>query len=153
MTTSPECSICLAPVNGTSVIDVGSGWSLSIPGGHAPLPGWVTLHHIAHRVSPDELTESEGGSLGRLIRAGSAFLRSHTGAPRVYVANWAEATPHVHFHLIPRPLDLRAELRGAQVFSLMSDAPAPEKDGAPSGHEQIAVLQELGDALRRKDAS
>lgn len=152
MTASPKCPICLAPVDGSSVVDVGNGWSLSIPNGRAPLLGWVTLHPIAHRTSPDELTPSEADRLGGLIRDGSAFLRSRTGAPRVYVANWAEATPHVHFHLIPRPPELDVELRGARIFSLMNTAPGAEGGDASSVEEQLAVLRELGDALHRKDA-
>lgn len=153
MTTSPECAICLTPVNGSSVIDVGGGWSVSIPGGRAPLLGWVTLHPVAHRESPDELTPSEADRLGALIRTGSAVLRAHTGAPRVYVANWAEATPHVHFHLIPRPPGLGAELRGARIFSLMLDPSATDGDDGSSLHDQLAMLLQLAAALRAKDAA
>ncbi len=153
MTTSPECAICRTPVNGSSVVDVGEGWSLSIPGGRAPLLGWVTVHPVAHRASPDELTPSEADRLGELIRTGSAVLRARTGASRVYVANWAEATPHAHFHLIPRPPELNAELRGARIFSLMLDPSASQGDDGSSLPEQLAVLQELADALRPKDAA
>jgi diadenosine tetraphosphate (Ap4A) HIT family hydrolase len=44
-----------------------------------------------------------------------------TEATRTYTANWAENTPHVHFHIVPRLPSLPPKRLGWDVFQMMSD--------------------------------
>src|SRR5438067_10710357 len=64
--------------------------------------GWMVLAPERHVENWDDLTEAEAVALGHLIRRGVAAVRKITGAPKVYVASFAEAVPHLHVHLFPR---------------------------------------------------
>jgi diadenosine tetraphosphate (Ap4A) HIT family hydrolase len=85
---------------------------------NSALPGWLILVPRRHVTSIAELTDAEAASLGswqvRLSRALSAVL----GCSKTYVAQFAEAEgfAHVHFHIVPRPPDLVAELRGPHTL-------------------------------------
>lgn len=88
------------------------------------LPGWLVLTPRRHVMELADLTHEEAASLGewqvRLARA----LRSEFGTPKTYVAEFGEAPGfHLHFHVVPRPLDLDADLRGPNVFGLLGRAP------------------------------
>ena len=89
------------------------------------LPGWLVLIPRRHVTAIAELTDAEAAGLGlwqvRLSRA----LERLTGCPKTYVAQFAEAEgfPHVHFHLVPRQVDLPPRLRGPGVFGLLGVGP------------------------------
>ncbi len=88
------------------------------------LPGWLVLLPRRHVTSVAALTDAEAAALGgwqvRLSRA----LTVVTGCERTYVAQFAEQPgfEHVHFHVLPRPADLPAELLGPRVFGLLNAA-------------------------------
>jgi len=137
MTASPEvCAICVDD----AALAVGHGWSISIPSGRAPILGWVTLHPVAHRSSPEQLSSAEAEALGSYLRATATYLVARTGAERIYVANWAEACRHVHFHLISRLPELADQFQGARIFDLM---------GGAQDRPAIAAQFELLTALRQ----
>ncbi|CAN5595331.1 hypothetical protein BH10ACT7_BH10ACT7_24330 [soil metagenome] len=137
-----ECAICSLPQSMRH--SVGDDWFLSIPGGDAPLAGWVALATGEHRETLDELSQSEAASLGPLLRSISGAIIGETSAERTYVANWAEGTRHVHFHVIPRPAELEPSRLGAAVFSLLGDD-IPH----PSATEQERVLQSIIHSVQR----
>ena len=85
------------------------------------LEGWLVLCPRRHVTSISELNDAEAQSLGiwqvRLSRA----LHEVLGCQKTYVAQFAEAEgfSHVHFHVVPRPLNLPRELRGPRIFQMM----------------------------------
>jgi diadenosine tetraphosphate (Ap4A) HIT family hydrolase len=79
------------------------------------------------------LTEDECAELGTLQWAVAKTLASQTGCAKEYVAFFAEMPGfhHVHFHVVPRAVDLPADLRGGKVFALLQaardDVVAPDR--------------------------
>ena len=130
-----SCAICASRGQG---MHIAPDWFVGIPGGDAPLLGWLTLATVAHRDSVARLLPNEAMSLGQLLRQLSEGIEAVTGAERTYVANWAEATRHVHFHVIPRSASHDPERLGFEVFRLMSDD-IPH----PPIAEQQSVLREV----------
>lgn len=106
------------------------------------LEGWLVLVPRRHVESIAELTEAEAGALGTWQVALARALREVTGCTKTYVAQFAEREgfAHVHFHIVPRPPDLAAELRGPGAFAML---------GRPDG-ERVAAerMDALADALR-----
>jgi diadenosine tetraphosphate (Ap4A) HIT family hydrolase len=96
------------------------------------LLGWLVLLPRRHVLSIAELSDEEAASLGHWQVRLSRALTEETGCPKVYLAQFAEAPGfgHVHFHLVPRPAELAAELRGPRIFGLLGD------EGGPSEREQ-----------------
>ena len=82
------------------------------------MPGWLVLVTRRHLESLDELTEAEAVELGSLISNVSGFLKEETGCAKTYVMQFAEHPehPHVHFHVVPRPIDLAPEHKGPGIF-------------------------------------
>lgn len=116
----------------------GPDWFISLPGGDAPITGWLTLATWAHCETVGELSFAEARILGELLRTISLAIVSLTGAERTYIANKAEASRHVHFHIIPRFPDLDPSRRGAEVFRLISGGVKH-----PLVSEQIGMLEEI----------
>jgi diadenosine tetraphosphate (Ap4A) HIT family hydrolase len=87
----------------------------------AALPGWLLLLPRRHVTSIAELTDAEAQSLGVWQARLSRALHEITGCEKTYVAQFAEAEgfSHVHFHIVPRPVDLARELRGPRIFRLL----------------------------------
>ncbi|MET7300259.1 HIT family protein [Embleya sp. NPDC005575] len=106
------------------------------------LPGWLVLVPRRHVVSIAELTGDEAGALGTWQAALARALREVTGCTKTYVAQFAEREgfAHVHFHIVPRPPDLAAELRGPGVFAMLG---RPEGERVPAER-----MDTLADALR-----
>ncbi|MFI6586533.1 HIT family protein [Embleya sp. NPDC050493] len=106
------------------------------------LPGWLVLVPRRHVVSVAELTDDEAGALGTWQVALARALREVTGCAKTYVAQFAEREgfAHVHFHIVPRPPDLAAELRGPRAFAMLG---RPEGERVPAEH-----MDALADALR-----
>ncbi|WP_103564775.1 HIT family protein [Actinomadura rubteroloni] len=113
-------------------IAVDEHWRVAHAFGTA-LPGWLVLLPRRHVTAIADLTDAEAVGLGvwqvRLSRA----LHRVTGCAKTYVAQFAEAPGfgHVHFHVIPRAVDLAAESRGPSIFGLLDAAhevPVAERD-------------------------
>ena len=80
--------------------------------------GWLVLVLRRHATSLAELTDSEAGELGPLIKRFSAALQVVLGCSKTYIAQFAEAEghPHVHVHLIARHPDQPPEWNGPGIF-------------------------------------
>jgi diadenosine tetraphosphate (Ap4A) HIT family hydrolase len=147
--TVPDCHSCaeesrLDSLPPRELIGLDPHWRAAHAFGTA-LPGWLVLMPRRHVTSVAELTDQEAAALGiwqvRLSRA----LRQVTGCAKTYVVQFAEAEgfAHVHFHIVPRAVDLDPELRGPRVFGLLGrseegsvDAPAMDRIAA----ELVAAL-------------
>jgi diadenosine tetraphosphate (Ap4A) HIT family hydrolase len=92
------------------------------------LPGWLVLLPRRHLTTIAELTDAEAASLGTWQVRLSQALRAVTNCMKTYVAQFAEAEgfAHVHFHIVPRPVDLAHELRGPRVFGLLGAGDRPQ---------------------------
>lgn len=100
-------------------------WRLAHATG-ASLPGWLVLVPRRHVTAIAELTDAEAAELGMWQVRVSRALHEVTGCPKTYVVQFAEAEgySHVHFHIIPRPLDLAHELTGPRIFGLLGASEA-----------------------------
>lgn len=89
--------------------------------------GWLVLIPRRHVISVAELTDAEAASLGSWQVRLSRALGRVVGCQKTYVAQFAEAAgfAHVHFHIVPRPPDLPAELRGPRIFGLLGPGDRP----------------------------
>lgn len=85
------------------------------------LPGWLVLLPRRHVTSIAELTDAEASALGSWQVRLSRALQTVLGCQKTYVAQFAESEgfTHVHFHIIPRALDLGSDLRGPRIFRLL----------------------------------
>ncbi|NYH92718.1 HIT domain-containing protein [Actinopolymorpha rutila] len=109
------------------------------------LLGWLVLVPRRHVMELAELTAEEAAGLGtwqvRLARA----LAAELGTPKTYVAEFGEAPGfHLHFHVVPRPVDLDPDLCGPGVFGLLGRGEADEV----STHERDALARRLAARLR-----
>jgi diadenosine tetraphosphate (Ap4A) HIT family hydrolase len=111
------------------------------------LPGWLVLIPRRHVTAIAELTDAEAASLGRWQVRLSRALTAALGCSKTYVAQFAEAEDfsHVHFHIVPRPTDLPAELRGPRVFGLLG----PEDRAHISEQERDEIALSLAAELAR----
>lgn len=128
MTTPEDCYTCAR----TAAAGQAAPWEQIAADDHwrvahafnSALPGWLVLVPRRHVTALADLTEAEAQSLGgwqvRLSRA----LRTVTRCEKTYIAQFAEAEgfAHVHFHIVPRPSGLPAELRGPRIFQLLGAA-------------------------------
>ena len=80
--------------------------------------GWTVLVARRHITALADRTDEEALDLGPLIRNVSRALHQITGCRKTYVVQFPEHPdhPHVHVHVIPRPVDLPDELQGPGIF-------------------------------------
>jgi diadenosine tetraphosphate (Ap4A) HIT family hydrolase len=90
---------------------------------NSSLPGWLVLLPRRHVTSIADLTPAEAATLGTWQVRLSQALRTVTGCAKTYVIQLAEKEgfAHVHFHIVPRAADLRAEHRGPAIFHYLTD--------------------------------
>lgn len=84
-----------------------------------------------HAATLAEMTANEANELGPLVRRVSRALVSVTGCAKTYVAQFAEDPqhPHVHFHVIPVPVDNPTVMRSYRIFARLgvpADQQVPE---------------------------
>ncbi len=104
-----------------------------------PVAGWMTLAPERHVEGFDALTEGEAGTLGTLLARGVGAVKAITGAPKIYVACFAEVVPHLHLHLVPRGPDVPAADRGPRyLFDL-----APRSDAETVARTARAIVERL----------
>ncbi len=107
------------------------------------LLGWLGLVLRRHITAIDEMTEDEAVELGRLIRRVSVILKALTGCTKTYVVQFAEHVehPHVHFHIVPRMIDLPEDRRGPNVFKYLG---VPEEERVSE-----AAMNQIASEVRR----
>jgi len=107
------------------------GWDVAHAYGTS-VEGWLVLVLRRHITAVADLTDSEAGELGPLLKQVSLALRETVGCLKTYVAQFAEDPlhPHVHVHVIPRMADQPDDQRGPRGFGqlgLVEDRWVPEQ--------------------------
>ena len=112
------------------------------------LPGWLVIVAKPHASTIAELSEAAAIELGQLLRDVSIALTEVTGCAKTYVMQFAESPTHqhVHFHVVPRLIDIPETLKGGQVFVYMS---VPE-DALLSDDQMNEVSSGVRTALMRE---
>lgn len=113
---------------------------------NSALPGWLVLMPRRHVVAVAELTDAEAASLGSWQVRLSRALARVVGCQKTYVAQFAEGEgfAHVHFHVVPRPPDLPAELRGPRVFGLLNPDDRPHVSAEQRDRIAADLISHLG---------
>ena len=106
-----------------------------------PLAGWLVLKPLRHVEALGELNTDEADAFGPLAQRVSAALQAVVQPAKVYLCQFSEAEhfAHIHFHLIPRAVDLPPERRGPAIFELLSITRKEGRDlASPDEAERIA---------------
>jgi diadenosine tetraphosphate (Ap4A) HIT family hydrolase len=114
------------------------------------LPGWLILVPRRHVTSIADLTDAEAAALGMWQVRLSRALREVTGCVKTYVMQFAEQEgfAHVHFHVVPRMPDIRAEHRGPAVFHHLGRPP----EQSISDEQRDNLARSVRVQLERADA-
>jgi len=109
------------------------------------LPGWLVLVLRRHITAVAEMTETEAGELGNLIRRVSLALQKVTGCTKTYVVQFAEQAehPHVHFHIIPRMADQPEAYRSTRIFNRLGVPPAERVTEETMNEIALSIRREL----------
>jgi diadenosine tetraphosphate (Ap4A) HIT family hydrolase len=134
MMTDNECLTCRSisgeqRISPGPTIHTGKHWLVE----HAypcALEGWLVIVLKRHASALHELSGEEFAELAPLLERTAHALSSHLQCEKEYIACFGEAPGfnHVHFHVIPKTVDLSPELRGPAVFGLLK----------PDRHEPVA---------------
>ena len=119
---STECKICLANSNekrispGVPIYENGD-WVLE----HAypsSLKGWLVIVFKRHCERLDSLTKVEWRSLGDIQFFATKALSNSFKLEKEYVCCFAEMEgfKHIHFHVIPKPINCDLESVGVKAF-------------------------------------
>ena len=109
--------------------------------------GWLVLKPQRHVEAVADLTPEEASALGPLLQRITQAMSEVLAPAKVYVALYAEAVSHIHFHLIPRAHDLPEALHGPAVFALLEDAVTTGQNRADSTAAErtaLAIRARLG---------
>ena len=123
-----ECKTCKANrselVAPGGVIHADELWQVEHMLEPLPMAGWLIVKPLRHVTAFADLTDDEAATFGPLVRRVMAALQRVTGAEKVYLCLFAEASGfvHLHFHLIPAMREWTREQRGPAVFELIGDA-------------------------------
>lgn len=114
------------PVGGFIYAD--EHWTVNHKMPPASLLGWLILQPRRHFEALHELTPLEQQEMMRLATALDKCLFHLLSPAKVYLCLFAESPncPHVHFHIIPRPVGLNVV--GPQIFGYISGKPVPLED-------------------------
>ena len=103
--------------------------------------GWLVILPKRHVEALHELSREEFLELAeieyRLVRA----MHMDSAVQKEYLMCFAEGEgfQHVHFHVVPKPFDLPAELKGPRVFALL----AVDKEQAIPAEKLTAFCEEF----------
>lgn len=95
--------------------------------------GWLVILPKRHIEALHELSKAEFHELAEIEYKIVQAMHADSSILKEYMMCFAEGEGfhHVHIHVVPRPLDLPAELKGPRVFGLLTNdascaIPAPE---------------------------
>lgn len=82
------------------------------------IAGWLVAKPLRHVTAFAHLTEDEAGSFGPLMRRVMSALTDVVSPAKVYLLLLAEQEgfEHIHFHLIPRRVDIPPKHRGIAIL-------------------------------------
>lgn len=130
-----ECLTCLN-LSGTRrispgpIIYEGSYWVVD----HAyptKQPGWLVILPKRHIEALHELTKEEFRELAEIEYKLVQVMHTDSTVLKEYFMCFAEGEgfQHVHIHVVPRSVDLPAELKGPRIFALLAEEhPIPAQE-------------------------
>ncbi|PKL36748.1 hypothetical protein CVV38_02505 [Candidatus Peregrinibacteria bacterium HGW-Peregrinibacteria-1] len=85
------------------------------------LKGWLVIVTKRHVETLHELTKQEFAELGEICERTTKILHEALNCEKEYSMCLAEVEhfQHIHFHIIPKPHDLPAELKGSKIFAML----------------------------------
>ena len=139
MITPEECLGC-SVANGTicSVDDfvyADELWTVNHMLVPAPILGWLVLQPRRHIEALHEMTHDEQLRMVQLMSYIDSTIRHMLTPSKVYVCLFAESAlcPHIHFHIIPRTVEMEA--RGPEIFNY-------EPEIYPTEEEILSFVQQ-----------
>lgn len=117
----------------------------------AGLLGWLVIVLKRHATALHELSTDEFLELPRILAPLVRLLSEALHSEKEYVACFAEAEHfrHVHFHVVPVPVEMPASVRGAGSFALLQ---VSESEAVPPA-EVRAFCDSLRDGMASALAS
>ena len=84
--------------------------------------GWLVVLPRRHVEALHELTREEFQELAEIEYRLVQVMRMDSAVQKEYLMCFAEGEGfhHVHFHVVPKPADLPAELKGPRVFAFLT---------------------------------
>jgi diadenosine tetraphosphate (Ap4A) HIT family hydrolase len=103
--------------------------------------GWLVILPKRHVEALHELTREEFQELAEIEYKLVQVMHTDASVQKEYLMCFAEGEGfhHVHFHVVPKPADLPAELRGPRVFALL----AVDAEHAIAAQELIAFCEDF----------
>ncbi len=121
----PSCLSCQAnrgeiSLTVTPTIFDGRYWKIE-HGYPTAIPGWLVVVLKRHCVALHDLSADEWAEVGRLLPVATRALHTVLGSEKEYILQLAEGAGfhHVHFHIVARQADWRADWRGVKVFNVI----------------------------------
>ena len=83
--------------------------------------GWLVIVLKRHAEALHELSREEFAELAEIQYRLAQVMRQDVHVEKEYTMCFAEGTGfnHIHFHFVPKPKDLPAELKGPAIFALI----------------------------------
>lgn len=130
MSESPVCRFCdenprgSDPVAPRERVHLSNGWRVVVH--KSGLEGWLLVVPRRHMLAISDLTIEEATELGLILREATRTLVEVLGAKKTYVMQFSEETPHLHFSVVPRMLDIPDDRKGFAVAQYNAGDPQPE---------------------------
>jgi diadenosine tetraphosphate (Ap4A) HIT family hydrolase len=103
--------------------------------------GWLVILPKRHVEALHELRQEEFAELAEIEYKLVQVMHTDSAVQKEYVMCFAEGEGfhHVHFHVVPRPVDLPTDLTGPRIFALL----AVDEDHAVPAPVLTAFCEEL----------
>jgi diadenosine tetraphosphate (Ap4A) HIT family hydrolase len=107
--------------------------------------GWLVILPKRHIEALHELTKEEFQELAEIEYKLVQVMHADAVVQKEYLMCFAEGEGfhHVHFHVVPKPIDLPAELKGPRVFALL----AVDEEHAIGAQELTVFCEEFAQKL------
>jgi diadenosine tetraphosphate (Ap4A) HIT family hydrolase len=104
-------------------------------------PGWLVILPKRHIEALHELTKEEFQELAEIEYKVIQAMHTDPAIQKEYMMCFAEGEgfQHVHIHVVPKPADLPAHLKGPRVFALL----AVDEEHAIGTQELTAFCEEF----------
>jgi diadenosine tetraphosphate (Ap4A) HIT family hydrolase len=110
--------------------------------------GWLVILPKRHIEALHELTREEFQELAEIEYRLVQVMHTDSAVLKEYMMCFAEGQgfAHVHIHVVPRPVDLPAEIKGPRVFALL----AVDAEHAIPAQEITAFCEEFTRKLQAR---
>lgn len=115
------CFPCVNEVRNLGIVFRDGLWAGEVAEGF-DIPGWVMLRTRRHVERITSLNDAELSSFPFRLRDLISAVSEVMDSPVTYFVSFNERNPHFHVLIIPRPRDLKRELRSWNIARLKEDA-------------------------------